>query len=601
MRMPRVPATVALAALALAASLPMTSGAEAAAGTAPPGPVRVAAGPASSGPSPAGPLPPGPAATARLAAEAAGADLVARRAAAVAALAGLPGPAGVSPPERQHARDGLEFGPCPVSEGLGPDVRCGTLRVPVDYARPFGAQTAILVSRVAATGAGGARRQGALVYNPGGPGGNGLFFPLVAGLPEWRRVGAAYDLVGYAPRGVGRSGRPLSCQDPERYDRAPAEAAGARPDAAAKETRIAAARAYARGCGERAGAALGSYTTLNNVRDLHVLRAALGEGRLTFMGASYGTYLGAVYATLYPGHVRRMVFDSAVDPDPDKVWYRNNLAQAPGFERRWADFRAWAARHHAVYGLGSTAEAVQASYDRVRAAVAREPAGGVVGTGQLHSAYLRAAYYDEVWPGRAAALAAFLRGDPRPLLSLAAPDPSAAVEGENATAVYTATLCNDAPWPADWESWDRDNTELARTAPFETWANAFLNLPCAFWPVRERQRPVDVGPRPGAPLPGMLIVAAERDGATPYGGALELQRRLGPRAGLVTETGAGTHGVVGGRNDCVDAHVERYLLTGDTAGSRVTCAPHPEPAPVSLDDRAATAQGHPRALLPPVV
>ncbi|WP_327303857.1 alpha/beta hydrolase [Streptomyces sp. NBC_01298] len=586
MRMPRVPATVALAALALAASLPLTSGAEAA----PPGPPGVtadapapgapAAAPAA-GSSPADP-PPGPAGAARTAAEAAeaaGAELVAR----------------------QGARHRLEFGPCPVAEGLGPDVRCGTLRVPVDYARPFGPRTEILVSRVAASGAGGARRQGALVYNPGGPGGNGLFFPLVADLPEWRRVGAAYDLVGYAPRGVGRSGRPLSCQDPERFDRAPAEAAGARPDAAAKETRIAAARSYARGCAERAGAALGSYTTLNNVRDLHVLRAALGESGLTFMGASYGTYLGAVYATLYPGHVRRMVFDSAVDPDPRKVWYRNNLAQAPGFERRWADFRAWTARHHAAYGLGSTPEAVQASYERVRAALAREPAGGVVGTGQLHSAYLRAAYYDEVWPGRAAALAAFLRGDPRPLLALAAPDPAAAVEGENATAVYTATLCNDAPWPADWETWDRDNTELARTAPFETWANAFLNLPCAFWPVRERQRPVDVGVRPDAPLPRTLIVAADRDGATPYGGALELQRRLGPRAGLVTETGAGTHGVVGGRNDCVDAHVERYLLTGDTAGSRVTCAPHPEPAPVSLDDRAAGVRGHPRALLPPVV
>ncbi|WP_327255647.1 alpha/beta hydrolase [Streptomyces sp. NBC_01244] len=581
MRMPRVPATVALAALTLAAFLPTASGAEAA----PPGPSPSA--------------PPG-LASARAAAETAGAELVARRAAA-AARAGLPGPGGAAPPDRQGAGDGVEFGPCPVAEGLGPDVRCGTLRVPVDYARPFGERTEILVSRVAASGAGGARRQGALVYNPGGPGGNGLFFPLVAGLPEWRRVGAAYDLVGYAPRGVGRSGHALSCQDPARYAQAPAEAVGARPDAAAKEDRIAAARAYARGCAERAGTALGSYTTLNNVRDLHVLRAALGEGRLTFMGASYGTYLGAVYATLYPGHVRRMVFDSAVDPDPRKVWYRNNLAQAPGFERRWADFRAWAARHHAVYGLGSTAEAVQASYDRVRSTLAREPAGGVVGTGQLHSAYLRAAYYDEVWPGRAAALAAFLRGDPRPLVSLAAPDPAAAAEGENATAVYTATLCNDAPWPGDWETWDRDNTELARTAPFETWANAFLNLPCAFWPVRERQRPVDVGPRPGAPLPGTLIVAAERDGATPYGGALELQRRLGPRAGLVTEAGAGTHGVVGGRNDCVDAHVERYLLTGDTSGWRVTCAPHPEPAPVSLDDRAATAPGHPRALLPPVV
>ncbi|MGW5400512.1 alpha/beta hydrolase [Streptomyces sp. NPDC003952] len=594
MRMPRVPVTVALAALVLAASLPLTSGAEAAAaaGTAPPGPPRVTAGP-------------GPAGAARAAAEAAGAELVARRAAAAAARAGLPGPAGGRAggpaPDRQGAREGLEFGPCPVSEGLAPDARCGTLRVPVDYARPFAQQTQILVSRVAASGAGGVRRQGALVYNPGGPGGNGLFFPLVAGLPEWHRIGAAYDLVGYAPRGVGRSGHPLSCQDPARYAPAPSAAAGAQPDAAAKEAGIAAARAYARGCAERAGAALGSYTTLNNVRDLYVLRAALGESGLTFMGASYGTYLGAVYATLYPGHVRRMVFDSAVDPDPRKVWYGNNLAQAPGFERRWADFRAWTARHHAVYGLGSTPGAVQASYDRVRAALAREPAGGVVGTGQLHAAYLRAAYYDEVWPGRAAALAAFLRGDPRPLVSLAAPDPAAAVEGENATAVYTATLCNDAPWPADWETWDRDTTELARTAPFETWTNAFLNLPCAFWPVRDRQRPVDVGSRPDVPLPGTLIVAAERDGATPYGGALELQRRLGPQAGLVTERGAGTHGVVGGRNDCVDAHVERYLLTGDTAGSRVTCAPHPEPAPVSLDDRAAVAKGHPRALLPPVV
>ncbi|MFZ3473600.1 alpha/beta hydrolase [Streptomyces sp. 4.24] len=540
------------------------------------------------------PPPPGSAATATAAAEAAGAELVARRAAAAARAA----------PGGPLAGRGLDFGPCAVVEGLAPDVRCATLRVPLDYARPDGAQIGITVSRVGATGAGGAARQGALVYNPGGPGGNGMFFPLVAGLPEWRRVAAAYDLVGYAPRGVGRSGPPVSCQDPADHARAPSQAPPAEPDPAYKQRRVAEAREYARGCARRTGAGLASYTTLNNVRDLHVLRAALGEPKLSFMGASYGTYLGAVYATLHPGHVRRMVFDSAVDPDPRRVWYADNLAQAPGFERRWADFRAWAARHHSVYGLGATPGAVQASYDRVRAALAREPAGGLVGTGQLHAAYLRAAYYDEVWPGRAAALAAFLRGDPGPLVELAAPDPAMAAEDENATAVYTATLCNDAPWPADWETWDRDNTELARTAPFETWTNAFLNLPCAFWPVRERQRPVDVGARPAGAagvLPGTLVVAAERDGATPYAGALELRRRLGPRAGLVTEEGAGTHGVVGGRNDCVDAHVERYLLTGDTSGGDVTCAPHPEPAPVSLDDRAATAQGHPRALLPPVV
>ncbi|MFE2344556.1 alpha/beta hydrolase [Streptomyces sp. NPDC059431] len=536
-------------------------------GAAPPAPTPTAAPPTAA-----------PPAAALLAAEEAGAELVARRA------AGHP----------------LEFGPCAAVEELGPAVRCATLRVPVDYARPDGEQTGITVSRVRATGP--AARQGALVYNPGGPGGNGMFFPLVAGLPEWRRVGAAYDLVGYAPRGTGRSGPPLSCQDPAEYARTPTRAPSAVPGPAEKRERVSAARSYARGCARRTGPErLASYTTLNNVRDLHVLRAALGEAKLNFMGASYGTYLGAVYATLHPAHVRRMVFDSAVDPDPAGIWYRNNLAQGPAFERRWGDFRAWVASHHASYGLGTTPEAVQSGYDRVRAALAREPAGGVVGTGQLHSAYLKAAYYDEAWPDRAAALSAFLRGDPSPLIALAAPDPAASAEGENATAVYTATLCNDAPWPADWETWDRDNTELARRAPFETWGNAFLNLPCAFWPVRERQRPVDVGGPAAAALPRTLVVAAERDGATPYPGALELQRRLGAGAALVTEEGAGTHGVVGGRNDCVDRHVERYLLTGATPGGRVGCAPHPEPAPVSLDDRAASTRGHPRALLPPVV
>ncbi|MFJ6718872.1 alpha/beta hydrolase [Streptomyces sp. NPDC091259] len=493
----------------------------------------------------------------------------------------------------------LTFGPCTAAESLPDPVRCATLRVPLDYARPGGPRISLTVSRVPATGRGGAARQGALVYNPGGPGASGMGFPLFGALPAWERVAAAYDLVGYAPRGVGRSAA-LSCQDPAARAEAPTQVP-AEPSAAYKRRRLAAARAYALGCARRAGAALPYYTTLDNVRDLYVLRAALGESRLNFVGASYGSYLGAVYATLYPDRLRRMVFDSAVDPDPRRVWYRNNLDQGPGFERRWYDFRAWVARHHAAYGLGATPEAVLGAYERVRDAVARTPAGGVVGTGELHAAFLQTAYYDDVWPDRARALAAFLRGDPGPLTEQAAPDPARAVAAENATAVYTAVLCNDAPWPTDWDTWERDNTEVARRAPFETWANAFLNLPCASWPVRGRRRPVDVGARRPS-LPRTLIVAAERDGATPYPGALELRRRLGPSAALVTEEGAGTHGVVGGLNDCVDRHVERYLLTGGTPGRGVACAPHPEPAPVSLDERAAQVPGNaPRALSPPVV
>ncbi|MFD7259178.1 alpha/beta hydrolase [Streptomyces sp. NPDC059874] len=577
-----------------AAALSLTLCASAAAGTAGAEPVAHRT-PAVEGSRPADTEP-----TARLAAESAGAELVARRATAAAA--------GTAGAEAAHAgkahpaggeTGGLVFGACPGVEGLPGHVQCASLRVPIDYARPDGPQIHLTVSRVPATGEHGARRQGALVSNPGGPGASGMAFPLAAGLPEWRRVAAAYDFVGYAPRGVGRSA-PLSCQDPAAR-KGPTQVP-TDPSPAYKRQRVAAARAYARGCARRAGAALPYYTTLNNARDLHVLRAALGERRLTFMGGSYGTYLGAVYATLHPGHVRRMVLDSAVDPDPGRVWYRAQLGQVAAFERRWYDFRSWVARHHATYRLGTTPEAVQAAYERVRDALARTPAAGTVGTGELQAAYLQAAYYDDVWPDRAAALSAFLRGDPAELVRQAAPDPATAAEVENATAVYTAVLCNDAPWPGDWATWDRDHTELARTAPFEAWSNAFLNLPCAYWPVRERQRPVPVGARPAASLPRTLIVAAQRDGATPYRGALELQRRLGSEAALVTEVGAGSHGVVGGRNDCVDRHVERYLLTGDTSGWRVTCAPHPEPAPVSLDDRAASTSGAtPRALLSPVV
>ncbi len=484
---------------------------------------------------------------------------------------------------------GIRWGTCAKAEGLPPFVRCGTVSVPLDYARPEGEQIKLTVSRGKAPGKDGGRavtRQGALVYNPGGPGGSGMYFPILGAMPEWKRIAAAYDLIGYAPRGVGRSA-PLSCQDPKEFTKAPTSAA-VHPDAAEKRERVARAKAYALGCAAR-NPGLRHYTTLNNARDLDVLRAALGERKLTFMGASYGTYFGAVYATLYPSHVRRMVFDSAVDPAPEQIWYRNNLDQSLAFERRWADFRAWVAKHDKTYRLGATPQRVQDSYRAVRAALARKPAGGKVGPGQLHAAYLKAGYYDDYWPARAAALSAYLKGDPKPLIEQAAPEPRGAAEEENGNAVYTAVECNDAAWPTDFATWDRDNTSLARVAPFETWDNAWMNLPCAFWPA-PRQQPVDVATAPGA-LPPTLILAAERDAATPYTGALELERRLAGSV-LVTERDAGTHGIAGGPNACVNGHLEAYLLEGRLPARGAGCAPHGEPKPRS-GERVAE---RPRAL-----
>ncbi|MEU3254538.1 alpha/beta hydrolase [Streptomyces sp. NPDC006997] len=484
---------------------------------------------------------------------------------------------------------GIEFGTCAQAQDMPGDLRCGTVSVPLDYARPHGKQIRLTVSRVRATGRdprdGGRRvpRQGALVYNPGGPGDSGLYFPLVGMVPEWKRLAGAYDLVGYAPRGVGPSA-PLSCEDPARFFEGPSPAP-THPSEAYKREQVARAKAYARGCAERSGDALRHYHSLNNARDLDVLRAALGERKLTFMSGSYGTYFGALYATLFPSHVRRMVFDSAVNPDPAGIWYRNNLAQSAAFEDRWTELREWIAAHHAVYGLGRTAEEVRRSYERARARLAAAPAGGKVGPGQLQNAFLTAGYYDDYWPHRAHALSAYLKGDPQPLVDIAAPPEEAAAEAENSSAVYTAVECNDAPWPTDFAVWDRDNTRLARVAPFETWDNAWMNLPCAFWQA-PRQRPLDVRTGPGE-LPPTLILAAERDAAAPYEGALELHRRLSGST-LVTEHDAGTHGVAYGPNACVNAHVDAYLLEGRLPARRASCAGRPLPEPTTPDgDRSA--------------
>ncbi|MEU9477648.1 alpha/beta hydrolase [Streptomyces sp. NPDC048191] len=478
---------------------------------------------------------------------------------------------------------GIDYGTCsPADVPRAPaGVRCGTVTVPLDYARPDGPRIKLTVSRIPATQKDPRNskrkvpRQGALVYNPGGPGASSMYFPLIGTNPRWQRIAAAYDLVGYAPRGVGRSA-PLSCEDPKHFFKGPTDSP-AHPSEAYKRQHIAQAKAYARGCARRSGSKLRFYTSLNNARDLDVLRAALGEDRLTFVGASYGTYFGALYAAMFPAHVRRMVLDAAVNPDPQKIWYRMNLDQSAAFEERWADFRDWIARHNGVYRLGDTSAKVQRSYDTAQKRLAGKAAGGKVGPGQLQSAFLTAGYYDDFWPSRAEALSAYLHGDPKPLVRLAAPKPETAAEAENGNAVYTAVECNDAPWPTDWKVWDRDNTRLARLAPFETWDNAWMNLPCAYWPA-PRQQPLDVRTGPGE-LPPVLILAAERDAAAPYPGALEMNRRLAGSV-LVTERDAGTHGIGGGPNTCVNGHFEAYLLHGRVPGRRASCAPHRLPRAV---------------------
>ncbi|GAA2255691.1 alpha/beta hydrolase [Streptomyces amakusaensis] len=484
---------------------------------------------------------------------------------------------GVETAAERAAQKGIDWADCPADWNLPKPIQCGTVTVPLDYAKPNGRQITLAVDRIGNTGT-KEERQGALLYNPGGPGGSGMRFPtrVTNKSPLWAKTAKAYDFVGFDPRGVGRS-TPISCVDPQEFVKAPK--ADPVPDSEAdKRAQRRLAAEYADGCAERSGWMLPHMTTPNTARDLDVIRAALGEEKLNFLGVSYGTYLGAVYATLFPGHVRRMVVDSVVNPSRQKIWYQANLDQDVAFEMRWNDWKQWVADNDATYKLGDTPAKVEAQWQKLRAAAKAAPLGGVVGPAELTGFFQGAPYYDSSWAPVARIFSKYVAGDPQPLIDAAGPDLSDTAgnaRSENSNAVYTAVECADAKWPTKWKTWDRDNTRLHQDYPFLTWSNAWMNLPCSTWSTKQHTA-VNVKSSKG--LPGVLIVQAERDAATPVEGAYELHKRLkGSR--LIVEKNAGSHGVTGITNACVNQRVDAYLLNGTLDAANVTCDPHAAPKP----------------------
>ncbi|MFD9072465.1 alpha/beta hydrolase [Streptomyces lasiicapitis] len=485
--------------------------------------------------------------------------------------------AGAAVAARRAAKKGIDWKDCPEDWGIAKPIQCGWVTVPLDYAKPHGKQIKLAVDRIGNTGS-KKERQGALLYNPGGPGASGLRFPtrVTTNNKLWEKTAKAYDFVGFEPRGVGHSA-PISCVDPQEFVKAPK--LDPVPDSAAdKRAQRKLAAKYADGCKERSGWMLPHMTTPNTARDLDVIRAALGEKKLNFLGVSYGTYLGAVYATLYPSHVRRMVFDSVVNPSRDKIWYEANLDQDVAFEVRLKDWMEWVAKYDATFHLGATYKEVRAQWEKLRATAKAKPLNGVVGPAELVSYFQNAPYYDSTWVSIATNWSKYVAGDPKPLIEAASPDLSDVAgnkSSENGNAVYTAVECADAKWPTSWKKWDRDNTRIHKDHPFMTWANAWMNLPCATWPSKQH-KPVEV--KTGKGLPPTLIAQATRDAATPYPGGVELHKRLkGSR--LITEKDAGSHGITNLVNPCLNERVDTYLLTGKVDSRDVTCTPHATPKP----------------------
>jgi pimeloyl-ACP methyl ester carboxylesterase len=453
----------------------------------------------------------------------------------------------------------LSWHSCPGVAGGAPggsQLQCASLQVPLKYSDPGGRKITLALSEVPAT-APAAQQQGALLVNPGGPGAPGRAFAasVAAGLET--SVAARYDIVGFDTRGVGASVPQLSC-DPSFFSKP-------RPNyvpssQAAENVLVNRARQYAADCQRRFGWLLPNMTTKDLARDMDAIRSALGVRQISYYGASYGTYLGQVYATLFPHRVRRMVLDSIINPQG--AWYADNISQDYAFQGRMQSFFQWIAANQSSFHLGSTEAQVYATINATMARLARHPISSngspLIGPDELSDTLLSGGYYDFLKPYLATALADYVRGGQASgLISLYR---QFGQQNENEFAVYTAVECSDVAWPRSWAFWNSDTRKVSAKAPYETWGNAWFNAACAFWPVRGPAKPEKIG---AAGLPPILLLQGSLDGATPYPGAV-VTRRLLPTSRLVVTEGSGNHGqaLTSPPNQCVNGYLNRYLADG---------------------------------------
>jgi len=438
----------------------------------------------------------------------------------------------------------------------GAPFQCATLSVPLDYATGGTAVAHIGLIRLPATDR--ARRIGALVTNPGGPGGSGVDFVRQDATSIFpAAIRERFDIVGFDPRGVGLS-TPVRCQaDLEAYLSVDPD-----PVTTAQWTALETAdRTFATACGTNAGPLLADVSTVSAARDLDLLRAALGDAALTYVGYSYGTLLGATYAGLFPDRVRALVLDAAVDPALDLVGRLRG--QASSFEGALDRFLASCSvdPHCAFYEGGASARA----FDRIVAGLDRQPlpaplvGGGRAATaGEAWSAILGALYSPGFgWPYLARALGLAAAGDGSLLLATADALNGRKPDGEysNEVEANSAINCADEPAPTDPAAYMTLAQQLVRTAPRVGRVLAASGLTCAFWPMHPTVAPA---PITAAGAPPIVVIGGTGDPATPYAWSAALARELSSGV-LLTRTGEG-HGSYGLGTPCIDAPVDAYLL-----------------------------------------
>ncbi|MER7758012.1 alpha/beta hydrolase [Kitasatospora sp. NPDC097643] len=478
---------------------------------------------------------------------------------AVTALTALPAAASTA---ATPGGDRLAWSACGGS--ADPRQQCATVTVPLDYADPDGEQITLAVSRIAA--ADPRQRRGVLLTIPGGPGGSGLGVPTSAAKRLPQSVLDRYDLVGFDPRGVGRS-TPVSCG----LDHADLAMVKLRPWPAADgsiDENLATVRRVADACARNGGPVLRSISTRNEARDIDRIRQALGERRLSAWGTSYGTYAGAVYATMFPRHTDRIVLDSNDDPDPSRVERGWLAAFGQGVEDRFPDFARWASAPGNPDRVADTPDEVRPLFLDLAARLDTAPLAwpganpAELNGNVLRETLVQSMYADARFPDLARLMLAGLGR--RPLPAPVAPPEQVL---QNSIAVSVGTLCNDVSWPTDPAAYAKDVAAERAARPLT--AGMPVNvMPCAFWPFAPAEPPVRVTDRGPS---NVLLAQNLRDPATPYRGALKLRAAFGDRARMVTVDSGGHDVYVANGNPCGDAVVTDFLVTGHRPEADTSC------------------------------
>jgi pimeloyl-ACP methyl ester carboxylesterase len=436
----------------------------------------------------------------------------------------------------------------------GGGFQCSTVQAPLDYSHPDSGTIGIAISRKPATDT--AHRIGSVLTNPGGPGASGIQF-LRGEVGAMTNLNMRFDLIGFDPRGIGQSS-PVRCLDGPQEDTFNA-LDPVLDDPQEKQAGIQADQTFAAGCKQRSAQVLPFVDTISAAKDMDVIRAALGDQKLTYLGFSYGTFLGENYAHIFPTHVRALALDGVIDPtlSPNDLLY----AQLVGFEQNLQAFLTDCRARKAAATPCAYAQSGDPGTKLTNLMTRLDATPLAVGSRSLTRALavigvLTPLYDPSTWTYLDQALTQADRGNGTLLLRFSDLYLGRNADGtyDNQTDANVAVNCDDRPVPTDVAAYDALGPRFAAASPLFGPAFQYSNLVCAYWPVKAVGA---VGPLTADGAPPILLVGGTGDPATPYTWAQAAHQQI---AGSVLLTRDGNGHVSYDKSACAKQLIDAYLI-----------------------------------------